>query len=284
MGKLKKEVRVLENDIKREVRKVEKDVKIIEEEISLNKIIKYNLVFFIPVFISIFLSIIISKQIHDYLGLTAKTTFSLVLIPFVTLVFFFTIPYMRKREKVKGFRMTVFGFLIISIVMTIPSLLKGNIGMLMDHLIFIATYLLLTFLYAPEVLGIYGDIREWFKHHHQLIIVGIYLWITLFFVAGFGWQYYEIYNDKTIPQQFNIADENPGYTTFLYYSMITFTTVGYGDISPVGPAARLVASTEALISGILNILFIAILLLYVSNLQAIKAHKEDESKKKQKRK
>ena len=284
MGKLKKEVKVLERDVEKEVEKVEEEVKIIEEEISLSKMIKYNLVFFIPVFISVFLSILISKRIHTYLSITPKTTFSLVLIPFLTLIFFFIIPYMRKREHVKGFRMAVMGFLIIGIVMTIPSTLKGNISMLMDHLMYIAIYMLLTFLYAPEVLGIYGDIKEWFKHHHQIMIAAIYVSILLFFIAGFAWQYYEIYNDKTIPVQFNIADENPTYATFFYYSVITFASIGYGEINPVGPAARLVATTEGLIAMVLNVLFLAVLLLYVSNLQAIKRHRYLESSNKPKKK
>lgn len=279
MGAFKKEVKVLEKDLEKEAKTAGKEAKIIEEEISINKIIKYNLIFFVPVFISILISALISKKIGIILSITPKTTFNLVLIPFITLIFFFIIPYIRKREKIAGFRMTVIGFLIVGLVMTIPSAINGDIGMLMNHLLFIALYILLTFLYAPEMLGICGDIKEWFKHHHQLLIVAIYLSITLLFISGFAWQYYQVYNDKTIEKQFNIPTQNPTYTTFFYYSMVTFATVGYGDITPVGPAARLVAATEMFISMILNVLFITIILLYVSNLQATKQRTTDRTNK-----
>lgn len=42
--------------------------------------------------------------------------------------------------------------------------------------------------------------------------------------------------------------------SFVYFSMITLTTIGYGDISPTLPLARLLAGTEA----IMGALFIAL--------------------------
>jgi len=45
----------------------------------------------------------------------------------------------------------------------------------------------------------------------------------------------------------------------LYFSTITFTTVGYGDITPIG-TNRLIASIEAIIAIILNIAFIGYIL------------------------
>nr|WP_301295720.1 potassium channel family protein [Pseudomonas nitroreducens] len=42
--------------------------------------------------------------------------------------------------------------------------------------------------------------------------------------------------------------------SFIYFSMITLTTIGYGDIAPVLPLARLLAGAEA----IMGALFIAL--------------------------
>ena len=255
---------------------IKKEEKIIEEElkqISLKKIIVYNLLFFIPVFVSVYICILLSKKIHSFLQLTPKTTFSLLLIPFITLIFFFIIPYIRKHEKKAGFRMVVIGFLIVGIFMAVPTMLSGDFSMLLNQMMYLAIFLLLTFIYSPEVLGITSDIKEWFKHHHQVLIVSLYIVIMLLFISGFASIYYGIYKDKTIPAQFNIEVENPGYGTFFYYSTITFATVGYGDITPAGKAARLVASAEAIFSMILNTLFIAILLLFISNLSVLTKRK-----------
>jgi hypothetical protein len=38
----------------------------------------------------------------------------------------------------------------------------------------------------------------------------------------------------------------PGALTWIYYSFVTLTTMGYGDITPVHPIARSLAISEAL--------------------------------------
>jgi voltage-gated potassium channel Kch len=42
------------------------------------------------------------------------------------------------------------------------------------------------------------------------------------------------------------VDDTGGFTGWLYYSFVTLTTVGYGDIVPVHPIARSLAVLEAL--------------------------------------
>jgi len=73
--------------------------------------------------------------------------------------------------------------------------------------------------------------------------------VSLYFILAFFW--YGIYNliYAAYPGSFSV----PGYAAgaelpggvFLYYSMETLTTLGYGDIVPVHPAARAMASLEA---------------------------------------
>lgn len=45
----------------------------------------------------------------------------------------------------------------------------------------------------------------------------------------------------------------------LYFSAITFTTLGYGDIAPVGNAARVVAGLESLVGAMLTALLVFVL-------------------------
>jgi hypothetical protein len=44
-----------------------------------------------------------------------------------------------------------------------------------------------------------------------------------------------------------------------YFSIITFTTLGYGDIQPLGPWARFLAGTEALLGALLSALLVFVL-------------------------
>lgn len=70
------------------------------------------------------------------------------------------------------------------------------------------------------------------------------------------------YGDKTIVEWQN----------FVYYSYVTMTTVGYGDIVPVNLWAKAIASMEAVI----GVLYIAIL---VSRLVSLYRHDLDEEEK-----
>ncbi|MFB6152108.1 MAG: pentapeptide repeat-containing protein [Haloarculaceae archaeon] len=45
----------------------------------------------------------------------------------------------------------------------------------------------------------------------------------------------------------------------LYFSVVTFTTLGYGDVQPVGPVARTLASTESFIGALLLALVVFVL-------------------------
>jgi hypothetical protein len=73
--------------------------------------------------------------------------------------------------------------------------------------------------------------------------------VSLYFILAFFW--YGIYNliYAAYPESFSVPGYAPGAElpggVFLYYSMETLTTLGYGDIVPVHPAARAMASLEA---------------------------------------
>ncbi|PSQ20149.1 potassium transporter Kef, partial [Halobacteriales archaeon QS_8_65_32] len=46
------------------------------------------------------------------------------------------------------------------------------------------------------------------------------------------------------------------YDNSLYFSVVTFTTLGYGDSSPTGGLARLLASAEAVSDAFFAALFV----------------------------
>jgi voltage-gated potassium channel len=60
------------------------------------------------------------------------------------------------------------------------------------------------------------------------------------------------------------ADSSAHATLLLYFSFVTLTTLGYGDVSPVGDMARMFAVAEALIGQLYLVVFLARLVaLYV---------------------
>jgi len=90
----------------------------------------------------------------------------------------------------------------------------------------------------------------------------ILLWSWMFFLSGInvpGNGNYDCISkvEETgyLCNEGAVTDE--GYFTHLYFSAVTFSTLGYGDYSPVEGFSRFLASVEALIGLILMSLFIA---------------------------
>lgn len=246
-----------------------------KEDITFKELFLYIMLFFIPVLLSVYASSIIAKYLAPILKVSIFTTMKILMIGFTLLIFFIIIPYIRSRESIHGVRTALFSFLIIAIVMTLPSAFTGNVGLLLNQMTYVASYIFITFIYSPEVLGVTRDIQEWFKRHKQLMVLLVYVSVVLFYILGFGWTYYEIALDN--PAAFSYPDGmGMNYGNFAYYSLVTFATIGYGEITPVVPAAKLVVFIEAIIGLLINIVFIAILLAFVSNIQSIMTQKEEK--------
>jgi hypothetical protein len=71
--------------------------------------------------------------------------------------------------------------------------------------------------------------------------------IAVFLLFGVGWSHAYHLTALLHPGSFNEpAGEVPSVLDWAYFSFITLTTVGYGDITPVKPIARTLAMGEAL--------------------------------------
>jgi hypothetical protein len=81
------------------------------------------------------------------------------------------------------------------------------------------------------------------KVTYHRIIGGVLLYLTigLTFVALFGFLII------AVPNTFNVSQGNFGIGSLIYFSFVTLTTIGYGDIVPLHPYARGLANIEAII-------------------------------------
>jgi hypothetical protein len=247
-------------------------------KITLGKLVFYNLLFFVPIILLIIFSRFIAGRVYDVFETTPNIVTQVIMIFFTIALFLVIIPFIRNRESVGGVRYSLIGFLIVAIGLTLPSIIfQKNFGLLLVELPHIATYVLLTFIYCPEVLGMDIDISKWFKHYKQLLIIFIYCSILLLYVSGFGGIYYNM--AKADPASFSHdTPKETDYPLYFYFSTITFTTIGYGDITPISTGARFLVSVEAIVGTIVNVIFIAILFLYISNFQAFAQSLKEEEK------
>ena len=71
--------------------------------------------------------------------------------------------------------------------------------------------------------------------------------IAVYLLFGVGWAHAYLLTGLLHPGSFNTPPGDiPSVLDWAYFSFITLTTVGYGDITPVRPIARMLAMGEAL--------------------------------------
>ena len=82
--------------------------------------------------------------------------------------------------------------------------------------------------------------------------------IVLYLLIGLVWAIIYAMVDSSLPTAFSGARGTHGDpTVWVYFSLVTLTTLGYGDITPVARVARSLATLEALIGQLYPAIIIA---------------------------
>ncbi len=107
----------------------------------------------------------------------------------------------------------------------------------------------------------------------------IYGAIAVYLLLGLTWGSTYTYLESVHPGSFQVAytteaSGQPGFSELLYYSFVTLTTTGYGDIVPLTSQARSLAFLEA-VSGVL---FMAV---FISRLIGALSSSKDSVRKEQ---
>jgi hypothetical protein len=102
--------------------------------------------------------------------------------------------------------------------------------------------------------------------------------ISIYLLLGLAWAEIFQFIDLTNPGSFALSgplqiefDRAPfggASSIYVYYSFVTLTTTGYGDMSPVGPVARSMASLEAIVGPLYLAILIARLVSLMSTTNA----------------
>jgi voltage-gated potassium channel Kch len=88
----------------------------------------------------------------------------------------------------------------------------------------------------------------------------IYLLFGLFFAVVYGFVgTYLAHGSGNPAEAFFIASRPVAGTDFVYYSFVTLTTVGYGDIVASTPIGRMLSITEALLGQLYLVIVVALL-------------------------
>ena len=123
----------------------EHDTEAGKKNISVMKLVNYNLIFFIPMMVFILFAMKIGAVYSDYFEASAGITAKIFMVPFMTLLFFFIVPFIRDREKIAGIRYSILAFMIIGLGITLPSAIKGSLSLIFAIPTYFGSYVLLPF-------------------------------------------------------------------------------------------------------------------------------------------
>lgn len=122
-----------------------------------------------------------------------------------------------------------------------------------EYILLAIHHLILIFLMASSAFVIVREIFSTREVTSDAIKGGV----CVYLLAGIAWSY--LYNLLLIiqPQAFNLTLSSDIHDDLLYFSFLTLTTVGYGDILPTSPLARVCANLEAIVGVLYPSIYIA---------------------------
>ena len=111
---------------------------------------------------------------------------------------------------------------------------------------------LLAVFFAVTVVGLFGFLR----HAREVTETHLYTAVSIYLLLGLLWfSVYcaiDTYYPGSVLQGGSVLTNRED--QLLYFSLITLSTIGYGDIVPVDPEVRMLAALE----GLIGVLYIAI--------------------------
>ncbi len=160
---------------------------------------------------------------------------------------------------------TGIGFTVCTLIIVVLGILLDRVGLSYLHLLVLMFfYIWVTWLAARQVLFT-GQID-------RNKIVGA---ICIYLLIGLIWALMYLFIAQSVPGAFNGMEQVVWYENFAdaaYYSFVTLTTLGYGDISPVTPVARFLVYMEAIV----GVFYMAILVASLIGMRVSARHSDHE--------
>ena len=160
---------------------------------------------------------------------------------------------------------TNIAFVLVMLLVIVGGAVLDRAGFSYVHLFLLLCFFLwMTWLVARQVLFTGGITSN--------DIVGA---ICIYMMLGMIWAILYLFLAEAVPGAFNGLSQAPWLDNFniaIYFSFVTITTLGYGDISPAMPLARFLVYMEAII----GVFYMAIL---VASLIGVRMSDRDAARK-----
>jgi voltage-gated potassium channel len=107
-------------------------------------------------------------------------------------------------------------------------------------------------LLAASLVVTIGNLLKQGRDDIEALLGGIFGYLLLAIV----WAVLFVWIERWKPGSFVFAEQSDLSSTMIYHSLVTLTTLGYGDVLPSTPIARLAAGLEAVV----GVLYIAVMI------------------------
>lgn len=84
-------------------------------------------------------------------------------------------------------------------------------------------------------------------HHEVVDSETIFGALCIYFFVAFFWAFAFYLMDLSEPQSFYLGARSKDITSYMYFSLVTLSTLGYGDITPHTPPAKILSALEAVL-------------------------------------
>lgn len=155
---------------------------------------------------------------------------------------------------------------------SVINIVVGIYGFRSSKMWFHSTFGIVVSVIFVVVIGVLLELLE-FYYLHLVLLLCFYLWaiwlaakqvlftgdvdanrvvgaICIYLLMGLIWALMYLFIAQSIPGAFNGVEQKLWYDNFAdlaYYSYVTLTTLGYGDITPVAPIARFLVFMQAVV-------------------------------------
>jgi len=145
---------------------------------------------------------------------------------------------------------------IIGVILALPLILSTWAS----YFILITSFGFVTPIFAALFFGYAAvNILRRILKNKEITRETIFAAIVAYLLIGLMWAFLYMLVEKLIPGSFSFPDKDLRTTTmhFEYFSFVTITTLGYGDISPLTNKASALAMLEALVGQIYLVVLVA---------------------------
>jgi len=111
-------------------------------------------------------------------------------------------------------------------------------------------WVILAAFFAVTAAGLFSHLRN----SHTVARAQLYTAVNIYLLLGLLWTTLYLAIDAFSPGSIQMGNQTDRQTELLYFSLITLSTVGYGDIVPLSGMARIITALE----GVTGVLYTAI--------------------------